>query len=91
MWRCLTIKNLMALTFPELVDAILNRLGSLHARLGEVTLLDAMLASGRSRPWPEALESFTGSREMHGAALMAYFAPLMSWLEEQNAGHQCGW
>ena len=44
-WRCLTIKNLMALTFPELVDAILNRLGSLHARLGEVTLLDAMLAS----------------------------------------------
>ena len=53
--------------------------------------LDAMLASGRSRPWPEALESFTGSREMHGAALMAYFAPLMSWLEEQNAGHQCGW
>ena len=53
--------------------------------------LNAMLASGRSRPWPEALEAFTGSREMHGAAVVAYFAPLMSWLEEQNAGHQCGW
>ena len=44
-WRCLKVKNLMAMTFPELVDAILNRLGALHARLGEVTLLDAMLAS----------------------------------------------
>lgn len=44
-WRCLTIKNMMAMTFPELVDAILNRLGALHSRLGDVTLLDAMLAS----------------------------------------------
>ena len=44
-YRCLKVKNLMAMTFPELVDAILNRLGALHSRLGEVTLLDAMLAS----------------------------------------------
>ena len=53
--------------------------------------LNAMLAMGRSRPWPEALEVFTGSREMSGAAMVAYFAPLMSWLQEQNAGQQCGW
>ena len=53
--------------------------------------LGAMLAMGRSRPWPEALEAFTGSREMSGAAVVAYFAPLMDWLEEQNAGQQCGW
>jgi peptidyl-dipeptidase A len=53
--------------------------------------LNAMLAMGRSRPWPEALEVFTGSREMNGAAVVAYFAPLMSWLQEQNAGQQCGW
>jgi peptidyl-dipeptidase A len=53
--------------------------------------LNAMLAMGRSRPWPEALEVFTGSREMNGAAVVAYFAPLMSWLEQQNAGRQCGW
>lgn len=44
-WRCLKVKNLMAMTFPELVDAILNRLGALHSRLGDVTLLDGMLAS----------------------------------------------
>ena len=47
-WRCLKVKNLMAMTFPELVDAILNRLGALHSRLGEVTLLDAMLASSNT-------------------------------------------
>jgi len=47
-WRCLKVKNLMAMTFPELVDAILNRLGALHSRLGEVTLLDAMLASANT-------------------------------------------
>lgn len=44
-WRCLRVKNMMAMTWPELVDAILNRLGALHSRLGERTLLDAMLAS----------------------------------------------
>lgn len=53
--------------------------------------LNAMLEMGQSRPWPEALEAFTGSREMNGAAVLAYFAPLMKWLEEQNAGQQCGW
>lgn len=47
-WRCLKVKNLMAMTFPELVDAILNRLGALHSRLGEVTLLDGMLASANT-------------------------------------------
>jgi peptidyl-dipeptidase A len=53
--------------------------------------LNAMLEMGRSRPWPEALEAFTGSRAMSGNALVAYFAPLKTWLEEQNAGQQCGW
>jgi peptidyl-dipeptidase A len=53
--------------------------------------LNAMLAMGRSKPWPEALEAFTGTREMSGKALVAYFAPLTAWLEEQNKGQQCGW
>jgi peptidyl-dipeptidase A len=53
--------------------------------------LNAMLAMGKSKPWPEALEAFTGTREMSGKALTAYFAPLMTWLEEQNKGQQCGW
>jgi len=53
--------------------------------------LNAMLEMGQSRPWPEALETFTGQREMDATAIMDYFAPLNTWLEEQNAGQQCGW
>jgi peptidyl-dipeptidase A len=53
--------------------------------------LNAMLAMGASKPWPDALEAFTGSREMSGAAMVAYFQPLMSWLKEQNKGRACGW
>ena len=53
--------------------------------------LNAMLEMGRSRPWPEALEAFAGSPDMSGKAVAAYFAPLQTWLEEQNKGQQCGW
>lgn len=53
--------------------------------------LNAMLEMGRSRPWPEALEAFTGSREISGAAMLEYFKPLMDWLEEQNQGQTEGW
>lgn len=53
--------------------------------------LNAMLEMGASRPWPEALETFTGTREMSARPMLAYFAPLQSWLEEQNQGRQCGW
>jgi peptidyl-dipeptidase A len=50
-----------------------------------------MLELGQSRPWPDALEAFTGTREMDGAAIIAYFEPLMAYLEERNAGRECGW
>ena len=53
--------------------------------------LNAMLEMGASKPWPDALEAFTGSREMDGGALVEYFAPLQTWLKEQNKGRQCGW
>ena len=53
--------------------------------------LNAMLEMGKSRPWPDALEAFTGTREMSGRPLLAYFAPLQTWLEQQNRGKQCGW
>ena len=53
--------------------------------------LNAMLEMGRSRPWPEALEVMTGSPEMDATAILDYFAPLQAWLDEQNAGRQCGW
>jgi peptidyl-dipeptidase A len=50
-----------------------------------------MMAMGSSKPWPDALEAFTGTRKMDGSAIIAYFQPLMKWLEEQNKGRQCGW
>lgn len=53
--------------------------------------LNAMLEMGMSKPWPDALEAFTGSREMSGAAMMEYFAPLKNWLDEQNKGKPTGW
>lgn len=53
--------------------------------------LNAMLAMGASKPWPDALEAFTGSREMSGDAMIEYFRPLMAWLQEQNRDRQCGW
>ena len=53
--------------------------------------LDAMLAMGASRPWPDALEAFTGSREISGKPMIRYFAPLTKWLKTQNRGKTCGW
>ena len=53
--------------------------------------LDQMLSMGASRPWPEALQVFTGTREMSARPMLEYFAPLQAWLEEQNRGKQCGW
>ncbi|WOF42639.1 M2 family metallopeptidase [Sphingopyxis indica] len=53
--------------------------------------LNAMLEMGASKPWPDALQAFTGTREMSGKAMMEYFAPLKKWLDEQNKGHPSGW
>ena len=53
--------------------------------------LNQMLAMGASKPWPDALQAFTGTREISGRPMLEYFAPLQAWLEKQNAGKQCGW
>jgi peptidyl-dipeptidase A len=53
--------------------------------------LREMLALGRSKPWQDALEKLTGTRQMDASAIVDYFQPLMGWLEEQNRDRQCGW
>jgi peptidyl-dipeptidase A len=53
--------------------------------------LNAMLAMGQSRPWPDALQELTGQREMDATAILDYFAPLKKWLDEQNQGKPMGW
>ncbi len=52
---------------------------------------NAMLEMGASKPWPDALQAFTGSREMSGKSMIAYFKPLMTWLQTQNKGRNCSW
>jgi peptidyl-dipeptidase A len=51
----------------------------------------AMLAKGASAPWQDALFELTGTREMDASAILDYFAPLQTWLKEQNKGQRCGW
>jgi len=46
--------------------------------------LNKMLSMGQSKPWPEALETLTGEKQMDASALADYFAPLKTWLDEQN-------
>jgi peptidyl-dipeptidase A len=53
--------------------------------------LNDMLEMGASKPWPDALEAFTGNREISGKAMVEYFAPLKKWLDEQNKGKPSGW
>ncbi|PQP02445.1 peptidyl-dipeptidase [Massilia phosphatilytica] len=43
-----------------------------------------MLEMGTSKPWPEALKAVTGSEKMDATAMLEYFAPLKTWLDEQN-------
>lgn len=51
----------------------------------------AMMKMGASKPWPEALEAFTGKSKMDGSVIIAYFEPLMDYLQEQNKDRTCGW
>ncbi|MCU8041595.1 MULTISPECIES: M2 family metallopeptidase [unclassified Shewanella] len=55
--------------------------------------LNKMLELGLSKPWPEALKEVTGKETMDAKAVLDYFAPLKTWLDEQNttANRQCGW
>lgn len=64
---------------------------SFYGNKGVGERLNRMLAMGSSKPWPDALEAFTGSRKMDASALIEYFQPLQKWLEEQNQGMKTGW
>ncbi len=53
--------------------------------------LNDMLSMGASEPWPKALETLTGQKQMDATAILDYFAPLKKWLDEQNQGKPIGW
>ncbi len=54
-------------------------------------VLQNLLSKGSSQPWADTLEEAIGTRQMDGAAISEYFAPLSAWLKQQNEGKSCGW
>jgi peptidyl-dipeptidase A len=51
----------------------------------------AMLSKGASQPWQKTLKELTGSEQLDGGAILEYFGPLNTWLQEQNKGQACEW
>jgi hypothetical protein len=49
-----------------------------------------ILKKGATKDWRKVLKEATGE-DISTRAMMEYFKPLMSWLEEQNKGRQIGW
>ncbi len=74
------------------VTGPLNRC-SIYANKAAGEKLNEMLSLGQSKPWPDALEVLTGQKEMDATALADYFAPLKTWLDEQNKknNYPVGW
>ena len=63
-------------------QAAVNRC-SIYGNKAAGKKLGDMLEMGQSRPWPEALEKVAGTRKMDATAVLDYFAPLKTWLDEQ--------
>jgi peptidyl-dipeptidase A len=51
----------------------------------------AMMERGASQPWQLTLKELTGGEQMDASAVLEYFQPLQTWLQEQNQGKDCGW
>ncbi len=64
---------------------------SIYQSAAAGTKLNAMLSMGTSKPWQDALEVIAGTRQMDATAILDYFAPLKTWLDEQNKGKPVGW
>ena len=59
-----------------------------NKKVGE--FLRKMLSAGGTRDWRQLLRETTGE-DLSTRAMKEYFAPLQSWLEEQNKGREIGW
>lgn len=83
-YRCLTVTSMLSMTFPELVEAYLNRLGALTARLGDSTLLDAMVGSVNTKTLTVASNGFGASINLLTTILNA----VAVYREEERYGDQ---
>jgi peptidyl-dipeptidase A len=65
--------------------------GSIYGSKAAGAKLVKMMEMGQSRPWPDALFALTGQRQTDASAMAEYFAPLKTWLDQQNKGKPLGW
>ncbi|XP_049309404.1 angiotensin-converting enzyme [Bactrocera dorsalis] len=56
-------------------------------------LMRQMMEAGATRHWRDLMEIATGERKLSGKGVMEYYAPLYTWLKEQNKknGVEAGW
>lgn len=47
--------------------------------------LGKMLEAGQSQPWQATLKEMTGTDHLDAGPMLEYFAPLYTWLKQQNA------
>ncbi|XP_036331774.1 angiotensin-converting enzyme-like isoform X2 [Rhagoletis pomonella] len=47
-------------------------------------LMKKMMEAGATKHWRDLMEIATGERKLSGKGVMEYFAPLYTWLKEQN-------
>lgn len=86
-YRCLTVRNMLAITYPELVQAYLNRLEAAWARMAEKQLLNAMGAEATSL---DVAQYAYNARTSLTSALLTYLA-LYSEIERWDAPSMHVW
>ena len=66
---------------------------SIHESKKAGDALGDMLALGKSKPWPEALEQYTGSKKISTKAIKSYYKPLIEWLRKKRTeeNYTLGW
>ena len=51
--------------------------------------LKELFKMGNSKPWSESLATWTGQSTLDASALLEYFSPLQTYLDEQNKDRNC--
>ena len=77
-------------TIPRITDGTSNTMMISEVINNKGDPSDTKYAVGGTEDWRKVLKEATGE-DISTRAMMEYFKPLMSWLEEQNKERQIGW
>lgn len=82
-YRCLKVKNMMQMVFPELVDAYLNRLQAAWARYAEILLLEQMGTASTAVDAPWATQGYGANVTIQRVILnyLGKYADIERWDE----------